>query len=69
MRILTTLCLLLLLPATANADQANRRISVTGQAQISAKPDIAVISLGVESMAKTAAYVLAANSAIIEGVF
>lgn len=32
MHILTTLCLLLLQPATANAntDQANRRISVTG---------------------------------------
>lgn len=69
MRILTTLCLVLLLPATAMAEQANRRISVTGQAQVSAKPDIAMISVGVQSMAKTAADAIAANSAIMEGVF
>lgn len=69
MRILTTLCLLLLLPATAMAEQSNRRISVNGQAQVSAKPNIAMISVGVQSMAKTAADAIAANSATMEGVF
>lgn len=69
MRILTTLCLLLLLPKAAIGDQADRRISVTGQGQVRAKPDVAMISIGVQSMANTAADAIAANSAIMDGVF
>lgn len=60
---------MLLLPATAIAEQSSRRISVTGQAQVSAKPDIAMISVGVQSIAKTAADAIAENSATMEGVF
>lgn len=69
MRILTILCLLALLPAAAMADQSNRRISVTGQGQATAAPDIAMISVGVQSTTKTAADAISANSDIMDRVF
>jgi uncharacterized protein YggE len=69
MRILTILCLLLLLPAGTMADEVKRRISVTGQASVTAAPDMAMISVGVQTTGETAANAIAANSAAMQSVF
>lgn len=58
--------------AQAAEQETQRRISVTASAEISAEPDIALISTGVVSEAKTAREALDANSAamrrLIEGL-
>ena len=59
-----TLMLLLLAgaPSLAEADTAPRQISVTGEASLSADPDMAIFTAGVTSTAPAAADALAANS-------
>lgn len=56
----------------ASADPAPRQITVTGEGAASAAPDVATISIGVESVGKTAADALAANNrdtgAVIDAV-
>ncbi len=58
--------------AGAQTTPPPRQITVTGEGAASAPPDIATISIGVESVAKTAADALAANnrdtSAVIDAV-
>ncbi len=56
------------LPAHADKDNGSR-ISITGTASITAKPDIAVVTAGVESVAKTAREALTANSNKMNAVF
>ncbi|GLS19500.1 hypothetical protein GCM10007874_25170 [Labrys miyagiensis] len=46
----------------AHADDLKRSISITGEASVSAKPDVAYVSIGVENAGKVANEVLAANS-------
>lgn len=46
----------------AHADEVRRSISINGEAAISAKPDVAYVSIGVENAGKVATEVLAANS-------
>jgi uncharacterized protein len=46
----------------AHADDLKRSISINGEATISAKPDVAYVSIGVQSAGKVAREVLAANS-------
>lgn len=69
MRILSILCLLAILPAAAMAEQSNSHISVTGQGSATAAPDIALITVGVQSTATTAADAISANSQIMDNVF
>lgn len=68
-----TLPLLLCLaaPAPASADDAatGRRVTVTGSATVSAPPDIATISGGIETRAETAATAFADNSEAMRAVF
>ena len=54
-------------PAMA-ADKPVPQISVTGEGRVEARPDMATISLGVTSEAKTAAEAMAANSAQLSAV-
>lgn len=63
---LIALILLIALPATA-AD-VTRRITVVGQGSVDAAPDMATISMGVISEAKTGAAAMAKNSDILAGV-
>ncbi|MDH3661099.1 MAG: SIMPL domain-containing protein [Alphaproteobacteria bacterium] len=53
--------------AIADEDQP-RRVTVTGQAEIQAAPDIATLSIGVEIEAKTPGEALAANAARMTAV-
>ena len=46
----------------AHADDLKRSISINGEATASAKPDVAYVSIGVESAGKVASDVLTANS-------
>ena len=46
----------------AHADDLRRSISINGEASVSAKPDVAYVSIGVENAGKAANEVLAANS-------
>ena len=61
------LCLILqpalaITPALAETAARIARITVTGEGSVETRPDMAVISLGVTSAAKTAAGAMAANS-------
>lgn len=63
---IVALCLLLqpLMPtAPAHAGETGARITVTGEGRVEARPDMAVISLGVTSEGKTAAGAMTGNSA------
>jgi uncharacterized protein len=51
------------------AEEIQRTITITGQGQVSVKPDIAVVESGVVTQAKTAAEALAANTAAMQAVF
>ncbi len=57
------------LPGMASAEDAGRRIIVTGSAEVEAVPDIATVNAGVESQAPEAAAALAANAAGMNAVF
>lgn len=57
----------LALPAAAQDTQ--RQISVTGSAEVEAVPDLATVTAGVETQAKTAAEALAMNSTAMTAVF
>lgn len=59
------------MPARAEAAGAATpgRITVTGQAEVSAAPDMAVVTLGVTTEAKTAAQAMALNSRDLDRVF
>ncbi len=61
MRILTAALLALALAVPAAADEA-RRITVTGEGRVEAKPDLATLTLGVTTEGTTAAEAMAANS-------
>ena len=50
------------LPSLADKDKIKATISITGTGEVSARPDIAFVTSGVVSAAKTAARALAANS-------
>lgn len=54
---------------TAQAEEIQRTITITGQGQVSVKPDIAVVESGVVTQAKTAAEALAANTQAMQAVF
>lgn len=58
----------LLLAVPARADEPNRVISVTGQGQVSAPPDMATIQTGVVTEAPTAQEALTANNRAMEQV-
>jgi len=60
---------LALFVTTAQAEDIQRTITVTGQGQVSVKPDIAVVESGVVTQAKTAAEALAANTEAMQAVF
>ncbi|MBT8408530.1 MAG: SIMPL domain-containing protein [Alphaproteobacteria bacterium] len=63
MRILALgLAAVLTLSAPLHADQPDRQITVTGEGVVEAAPDMATVSLGVVSEARTAAAALRANS-------
>ncbi len=53
----------------AKAEEIQRTITITGQGQVSVKPDIAVVDSGVVTQAKTAAEALAANTQAMQSVF
>lgn len=53
----------LMIPMATMASAAERLITVTGEGQVAATPDMATVSLGVTSEAKTSAEAMAANSA------
>ncbi len=53
-----TLCL----PLAAAAEEAERRLTVTGEGRVEAVPDMATIRLGVTAEARTAAEAIRANS-------
>ncbi|MEQ8380346.1 SIMPL domain-containing protein [Parvibaculum sp.] len=66
------LALALILPGIALAqdkDEAPRTITITGEGEVSAAPDIAYVETGVVTEGKTAAEALAANTAAMEQVF
>ncbi len=65
----TAFSALLTLASPALADNSSRTITVTGQGQAFGVPDMAVISAGVQTQAKTAAQALAANARDMNGVF
>lgn len=54
--------------APAMAETAKPRITVTGEGRVDARPDMAVITLGVATQDETAAAALAANSARLAAV-
>ena len=54
---------------TAKAEDIQRTITITGQGQVSVKPDIAIVESGVVTQAKTAAEALAANTEAMQAVF
>jgi uncharacterized protein YggE len=58
-----------LLVTAAGAQEPERSIAVAGAAEIQAAPDVADITVGVESQAATAAEALADNSAAMQQVF
>jgi hypothetical protein len=57
------------LPAAARADLPQRSVSVTGTGEATAVPDIAIVSLGVTSLAPTATGALSANSDAMARIF
>ena len=54
--------------AAAKAEEARRLITVTGEASVSARPDMAVITTGVMTEAPVARDALDANSAAVTAV-
>jgi len=58
-----------LFAGNAKAEEFQRTITITGQGQVSVKPDIAVVDSGVVTQAKTAAEALAANTEAMQSVF
>ncbi|MCP5036981.1 MAG: SIMPL domain-containing protein [Rhodobacteraceae bacterium] len=70
MRLLVQLAgFLILFAPFAMAEEASRTISVTGQGQVEAKPDMATITLGTTSQARQAGEALAEVSAVTARVF
>lgn len=60
--------LILLIAAPATAADLTRQITVVGQGSVDAAPDMATISMGVISEAKTGATAMAKNSGVLAGV-
>ncbi len=67
--ILTVFLALAAVPAAQAADAPRRTLSLSGQGEVSAAPDIAVITLGVERRARTAREALAANTRAMNAIF
>ncbi len=57
------------LPATAQEQAVTRSITVTGQGEVSAKPDKAELSVGVQTTGKTAKEALDLNNGAMMGLF
>ena len=53
----------------AKAEENQRTITITGQGQVSVKPDLAIVETGVVTQAKTAAEALTANTQAMQAVF
>jgi len=53
----------------AKAEENQRTITITGQGQVSVKPDVAIVETGVVTQAKTAAEALTANTQAMQAVF
>lgn len=68
-KILALIALILLAADPAVADGPQRTISVTGYGEVAAKPDIARVTAGVSSFARTAAKALSDNAAAMNRVF
>jgi uncharacterized protein YggE len=66
---LGVLVLCLSLAGMAAADEAERRITVTGEGSVEALPDLATVTAGVETQAPTASEALTANSEAMTAVF
>lgn len=60
---------LALAPAARASEDNPRTITITGEAQVSAAPDIAYVEMGVVTEGKTAGEALAANTEAMEKVF
>lgn len=60
---------LALAPAAHATEEKPRTITITGEGEVTAAPDIAYVDMGVVSEGKTAAEALAANTAAMEKVF
>ncbi|MFN4354786.1 SIMPL domain-containing protein [Parvibaculum sp.] len=60
---------LALAPAAHATEKAPRIITITGEGEVTAAPDIAYVDMGVVSEGKTAGEALAANTAAMEKVF
>ena len=58
----------MLTPARAGDERMPRTISLTGHGEVRLAPDMAIVSIGVTSQAKTAAEALAANTAAMQSV-
>ncbi|MHB9094644.1 MAG: SIMPL domain-containing protein [Eubacteriales bacterium] len=56
------------IPATANQDPAKSSLNVSGQGKVSAKPDMAYVTAGVTTDAKTAKDALTENNQLMEKV-
>ncbi|MFN3933384.1 SIMPL domain-containing protein [Parvibaculum sp.] len=56
-------------PLAQATEQRARTITITGEAQVSAAPDIAYVDMGVVTEGKTAGEALAANTAAMQKVF
>ena len=60
--------LLAIWPGLVFAQEAGRRLTASAEASIAAAPDMAVVTIGVESQARTAAAALSSNSADMAAV-
>jgi len=69
MRAVLFVPLMLALAGTAAADDAARRITVVGEAEAEAVPDLATVSAGVTTRAATAAEAISAGSETMAAVF
>ncbi len=74
MQLLFSLLLLLLVPLTPAAQAGGGwgesfRFSVTGHGEVKAEPDVAFVSVGVQTRAKTAAEALRKNTAAMRRIF
>ena len=56
-------------PRDAKAEDVRPTITVTGQAEVAAVPDLAMVSAGTLTSARTAAEAVAANAAVMSGAF
>lgn len=68
MKLLSTLLFVITLPVMAIAD-TNARLSVTGMGQVAAEPDMAILTLGVTSLASSAKDAMRKNSSDMAAVF